>query len=147
MNFAPPWSRAFMGEEEVYTLAARVRGAQRYTLQNFNPRDPLDEALKSVVPFDEPTLRRMQERVNEIIKNPTALRQVLSEPNHRDTEKSEVMRNLSLYSLYHGLNLLKKYLVRSWRTEKEVKNSLTSLTFRVSETPQFRFTGWCVGLF
>ena len=59
---------AFMGEEEIYALAERIRGAKRYTLQNFDPRDPLDEALKSVVPFDEPTLRRMQERVNEIIK-------------------------------------------------------------------------------
>ncbi len=61
----------FIGEEEVYALAGRVRGAKRYTLQNFDPRDPLDEGLKSVAPFDEPTLRRMQERVNEIIKEPS----------------------------------------------------------------------------
>ena len=59
---------AFIGEEEVYALAGQVRGAKRYTLQNFNPRDPLDEKLKSVAPFDEQTLRRMQTKVNEIIK-------------------------------------------------------------------------------
>ena len=58
----------FIGEEELYALAGRVRGAKRYTLQNFDPRDPLDAGLKSVAPFDESTLRRMQERVNEIIK-------------------------------------------------------------------------------
>lgn len=59
---------AFIGEEEVYALAGRVRGAKRYTLQNFDPRDPLEEGLKRVVPFDEPTLRRMQARVNRIIR-------------------------------------------------------------------------------
>jgi pyruvate formate lyase activating enzyme len=58
----------FMGEEEVYALAGQVRGAKRYTLQNFNPRDPLDEGLKSVAPFDDQTLKRMQAKVNEIIK-------------------------------------------------------------------------------
>ena len=58
----------FIGEEEIYALARKVRGAKRYTLQNFNPRDPLDEGLKSVAPFDEQTLRQMQVRVNEIIK-------------------------------------------------------------------------------
>lgn len=62
----------FIGEEEVYTLARRVRGAKRYTLQNFDPRDPLDESLKNVAPFDEQTLRQMQERVNEIIKEKVA---------------------------------------------------------------------------
>ena len=58
----------FIGEEEVYALAKKVRGAKRYTLQNFNPRDPLDEGLKSVAPFDEQTLRQMQAKVDKIIK-------------------------------------------------------------------------------
>jgi pyruvate formate lyase activating enzyme len=55
-------------EEEVYTLARQVRGARRYTLQNFNPRNAMDEDLRKVAPFDDGALRRMQERVNEIIK-------------------------------------------------------------------------------
>ena len=55
-------------EEEVYELARKIRGARRYTLQNFNPRDPLESDLKKVAPWDEETLRRMQTRVNEIIK-------------------------------------------------------------------------------
>ncbi len=64
---------AFIGEEEVYALAERVRGAKRYTLQNFNPRDPLDDTLKSAAPFDESILRRMQVRVNEIIEEKSNL--------------------------------------------------------------------------
>jgi pyruvate formate lyase activating enzyme len=54
-------------EEEIYGLAREIRGARRYTLQTFNPRDPLDSGLKKVAPWDGATLRRMQDRVNEIL--------------------------------------------------------------------------------
>ena len=43
-------------------------GVRRYTLQNFNPRDPLDSGLKKVAPWDDEILRRIQNRVNEILK-------------------------------------------------------------------------------
>ncbi|MDI6753715.1 MAG: anaerobic ribonucleoside-triphosphate reductase activating protein [Thermodesulfobacteriota bacterium] len=59
---------ALIEEEEIYALARRIKGARRYTLQKFNPRHTLDKTLRSAQPFDEQTLRRMQERVNEIIK-------------------------------------------------------------------------------
>ncbi len=55
-------------EEEIYTLAGQIPGAPRYTLQNFNPRDPLDESLRKLAPFDPGVLHRMQEKVDEIIK-------------------------------------------------------------------------------
>jgi pyruvate formate lyase activating enzyme len=55
-------------EEEIYTLARQIRGAPRYTLQNFNPRDTLDEKLRKVAPVDPALLHRMQRRVNEIIQ-------------------------------------------------------------------------------
>jgi pyruvate formate lyase activating enzyme len=54
-------------EEEVYTLARQIRGARRYTLQNFNPQNAMDEGLRKVAPFDDRVFRRMQDRVNEII--------------------------------------------------------------------------------
>ncbi len=56
-----------IAEEEVYTLARRLKGARRYTLQNFSPRDPLHEGFKKIPPFDEGIFRRMQDRVNEMI--------------------------------------------------------------------------------
>ena len=59
---------SLIGEEEVYELARKIRGARRYTLQNFNPRDPLDSGLRKVAPWDDETLRRMQTRVNEILR-------------------------------------------------------------------------------
>ena len=55
-------------EEEVYTLARQIRGARRYTLQHFEPRNAMDEELRRVAPLDDRVLRRIQERVNEIIQ-------------------------------------------------------------------------------
>jgi pyruvate formate lyase activating enzyme len=55
-------------EEEIYALARRIRGAGRYTLQSFNPREAMDEDLRKVAPPDPATLQRMQDRVNGIIK-------------------------------------------------------------------------------
>jgi pyruvate formate lyase activating enzyme len=56
-------------EAEVYDLAKVIRGARRYTLQNFNPRDPLKAQLSQEAPWDDSALRRMQGRVNEIIRS------------------------------------------------------------------------------
>ncbi len=54
-------------EEDIYALARRVRGARRYTLQSFNPREAWDENLRKVAPLDPATLQRMQDRVDGII--------------------------------------------------------------------------------
>ena len=55
-------------EEEIYALAGQIRGAPRYTLQNLNPREALDESLRELAPFDAGVLHRMQEKVDEIVK-------------------------------------------------------------------------------
>lgn len=59
---------SLLAEPEIYELARRVRGARRFTLQNFRPREVLDPALRDVSPFDEEALRRMQIRVDELIR-------------------------------------------------------------------------------
>ena len=56
-------------EEEIYAIARRIRGAARYTLQNFNPRETLDPLLRKAAPLEPSILRRMQDRVQEIIRN------------------------------------------------------------------------------
>ena len=56
-----------LGEEEIYATARRVRGAARYTLQNFNPRETLDPRLGETAPLEPSVLQRMQDRVEEII--------------------------------------------------------------------------------
>jgi len=54
-------------EEEIFAIARRIRGAARYTLQNFNPRETLDPRLREAAPLEPSILQRMQARVNEII--------------------------------------------------------------------------------
>jgi pyruvate formate lyase activating enzyme len=67
-----------LAESDVYLLAEHLKdlGAEyrsgpetgaSLTLQNFNPADPLDPALKNVKPFTEEALSRMQDRVNRIL--------------------------------------------------------------------------------
>ena len=56
-------------EEEIYAIARRIRGAARYTLQNFNPRETLDPRLREAAPLEPSILQRMQDRVREIIRN------------------------------------------------------------------------------
>jgi pyruvate formate lyase activating enzyme len=71
-EFRTTFVPTLLEEEEVYVLARRVQGARRYILQNFNPRDAMDEGLRNVAPFDDQALRRMQGRVNEIIRGGAA---------------------------------------------------------------------------
>ncbi|MFH1075525.1 MAG: anaerobic ribonucleoside-triphosphate reductase activating protein [Pseudomonadota bacterium] len=54
-------------EDDIYEIARRVKGATRLLLQNFNPHDPLDPALKHTKPYSEESLAKMQEKVNRII--------------------------------------------------------------------------------
>jgi pyruvate formate lyase activating enzyme len=54
-------------EEEIYAIARGIRGAARYTLQNFNPRETLEPRLREAAPLEPAILRRMQARVNQII--------------------------------------------------------------------------------
>ncbi len=68
-EFRTTFVPALLDEEEVCEVARRVRGARRYTLQNFNPREALDERLRKEPLLEPDLLRRMQSRVNEIIKD------------------------------------------------------------------------------
>jgi pyruvate formate lyase activating enzyme len=59
-------------EEEIYAIARRIRGAARYTLQNFNPRETLDPRLREATPLEPSMLQRMQARVNQILRENSA---------------------------------------------------------------------------
>ncbi len=67
-EFRTTLAPALLKEEEIYALARGIRGARRYKLQNFNPRETLDESLRKMAPADPGLLRRMQKRVDEIIR-------------------------------------------------------------------------------
>ncbi|MDY6989169.1 MAG: anaerobic ribonucleoside-triphosphate reductase activating protein [Thermodesulfobacteriota bacterium] len=64
---------SLLAEDDIYRLADELKtlvaphGAPSLTLQNFDPTDPFEPALKDVEPFTKETLSRMQERVNHIL--------------------------------------------------------------------------------
>jgi pyruvate formate lyase activating enzyme len=66
-----------LAEDDVYRLAEELKGlchenrssqetASSLTLQNFDPADPMEPALKGVKPVSNETLGRMQDEVNRI---------------------------------------------------------------------------------
>lgn len=59
---------SLLKEKEIYEMAQIIKGAKRYTLQNFNPRQTLAENWRNFKPLDEPTLQRLQKKVTEIIR-------------------------------------------------------------------------------
>lgn len=67
-----------LAENDVYRLAEELKGlldenrpiretAVSFTLQNFDPSDPMEPALRGVEPLSDQTLARMQEEVNRIL--------------------------------------------------------------------------------
>lgn len=59
---------ALLQEKEIYEMAQVIKGAKRYTLQNFNPRQTLAQSWRSFKPLDEATLQSLQKKVTEIIR-------------------------------------------------------------------------------
>jgi len=68
-EFRTTFVPSLVTEEEIYARAQKIRGARRYTLQNFNPQNSMQPDLRKQAPFDDESLRRMQARVNEIIRS------------------------------------------------------------------------------
>ena len=52
--------------EDIQTLADQLRVGKRLVLQNFNPENPLDPALKGLFPFDLKMLKEMEREVQRI---------------------------------------------------------------------------------
>jgi pyruvate formate lyase activating enzyme len=67
-----------LSEDDIYRLAEELKGlwdenrstqetAPFLTLQNFDPSDPLEPALRGVKPLSDQTLGHVQDRVNQIL--------------------------------------------------------------------------------
>lgn len=59
---------SLLKEKDIYEMAEIIKGAKRYTLQNFNPRQTLAESLRNSQSLDESTLQKLQKKVTEIIR-------------------------------------------------------------------------------
>ena len=56
-------------EGDLRRLAHQLAGARDLTLQNFNPRDPLDPSFREVRPYDEEWMKKMQREVSRILRD------------------------------------------------------------------------------
>jgi pyruvate formate lyase activating enzyme len=68
-EFRTTFVPALLSEEEICEMARQIRGARRYTLQSFSPREALDARLREAAPLEPDLLRRMQASVDGIIKS------------------------------------------------------------------------------
>ena len=57
----------FHSQEVVCDLAWELRGASRFTIQNFSSANPLDETLRAAAPFGQEELEQLRWRVNSIV--------------------------------------------------------------------------------
>jgi pyruvate formate lyase activating enzyme len=53
--------------EDIQTLGNQLRVGPRLILQNFNPENPLDPCMKSIVPYDPKVLKKIEREVQEIV--------------------------------------------------------------------------------
>jgi pyruvate formate lyase activating enzyme len=58
-----------LSEEDIYQLTRQLKGVKTFTLQNFNPINPLDPSFKDLSPYEESKLQEMKKKVSEIIVN------------------------------------------------------------------------------
>ena len=54
-------------EEDIRTLGDQLRVGPRFTLQNFNPENPLDPSLKKIVPYDPKVMKKIEREVQEML--------------------------------------------------------------------------------
>ena len=56
-------------ESDVYEAAGRVRGARRFTVQAFVPRNTLNPAFANVKPFSPDRMMKIRQQVESIIQD------------------------------------------------------------------------------
>lgn len=53
-------------EKDIQSLADQLRVGRRFTLQNFNPENPMDPSLKNFVPYDPTALKKIEREAQEM---------------------------------------------------------------------------------
>jgi pyruvate formate lyase activating enzyme len=54
-------------EEDIKGLGRQLRVGQRLILQNFNPENPLDPLLKTIIPYDPKVLKKIEREVQGMV--------------------------------------------------------------------------------
>ncbi len=53
-------------EEDMKTLGNQLRVGRRFVLQNFNPENPMDPSLRSIVPYEPNALKKIEREIQEM---------------------------------------------------------------------------------
>ena len=56
-------------ESDIENIAASVRGAKKYVLQQFIPKNAMDEKLRNITPYKKDVFEKMMEKAKKYVKN------------------------------------------------------------------------------
>lgn len=56
-------------ESDIESIAASVKGAKKYVLQQFIPKNAVDEKLRNVTPYEKNMFEKMSEKAKKYVKN------------------------------------------------------------------------------
>lgn len=56
-------------ESDIENIAASVRGAKKYVLQQFIPKNAMDKKLRNITPYEKDVFEKMMEKAKKYVKN------------------------------------------------------------------------------
>ena len=56
-------------ESDIENIAAFVRGAKKYVLQQFIPKNAMDEKLRNITPYEKDVFEKMMEKAKKYVEN------------------------------------------------------------------------------
>ncbi len=59
----------FLQRKDILSIAKTIKGAQRYVLQQFSPKDTLEESMRDVKPYSADELKQFSQLASEFVKN------------------------------------------------------------------------------
>ncbi len=59
----------FLQRKDILAIAQTIKGAKRYVLQQFSPKDTLAESMRDVKPYSADVLKQFSQLANEFVKN------------------------------------------------------------------------------
>ena len=60
---------SFIQRKDILSIAQTIKGAKRYVLQQFSPKDTLDNSMRDENPYSADVLKQFGQLANEFVKN------------------------------------------------------------------------------
>ncbi|MCG2711052.1 MAG: anaerobic ribonucleoside-triphosphate reductase activating protein [Candidatus Omnitrophica bacterium] len=59
----------FLQRKDILSIAQTIKGAKKYVLQQFSPKDTLEKSMRDVKPYSADELKQFVQLANEFVKN------------------------------------------------------------------------------